>query len=75
MNNKKSLFRRLAALCMAVLLLSTLVAGCGKDAKKDAYCVMAKGENLSVVLIKIVFHTCIIARPNKKSKANHLKNR
>ena len=35
MNNKKSLFRRLAALCIAVLLLTTLVAGCGKDAKKD----------------------------------------
>ena len=35
MNNKKSLFRRLAALCMAALLLTTLMVGCSKDAKKD----------------------------------------
>lgn len=35
MNSKISLFRRLMALCMAMLLLTTLMAGCGKDAKKD----------------------------------------
>ena len=35
MNSKNSLFRRLMALCMAVVLLTMLMAGCGKDGKKD----------------------------------------
>ena len=35
MNSKISLFRRLMALCMAMLLLTTLMAGCGKGGKKD----------------------------------------
>lgn len=33
MNTNKNLFRRLTALCLAVLLLATLVVGCGKDKK------------------------------------------
>ena len=35
MNSKISLFRRLMALCMAMLLLTMLMAGCGKGDKKD----------------------------------------
>lgn len=35
MNSKISLFRRLMALCMAMLLLTMLMAGCGKNDKKD----------------------------------------
>lgn len=35
MNNKKSLLHRLMTLCLAVLLLTVLTAGCGKDGKKD----------------------------------------
>ncbi len=36
MNNKKRLFTRLLSLCMAVALLLTVAAGCGKDKGKNA---------------------------------------
>lgn len=35
MNTNKVLFRRLTALCLAILLLTTLMVGCGKD-KEDS---------------------------------------